>query len=58
MKEKDLPIDRTRHAVYTKKAKKCVLRLLHRWYDDPADRVPVCVRVDGVDHADHREMKR
>ena len=36
MKEKDLPIDRTRHAVYTRKAKKCVLRLLHRWYDDPA----------------------
>ena len=36
MKEKDLPIDRTWHAVYTKKAKKCVLRLLHRWYDDPA----------------------
>ena len=34
MKEKDLPIDRTRHAVYTKKAKKCVLRLLHRDYDD------------------------
>ena len=34
MKEKDLPIDRTRHAVYTKKAKKCVLRLLHRCNDD------------------------
>ena len=34
MKEKDLPIDRTRHAVYTKKAKECVLRLLHRDYDD------------------------
>ena len=34
MKENDLPIDRTRHAVYTKKAKKCVLRLLHRNYDD------------------------
>ncbi|MBQ8137708.1 MAG: hypothetical protein IJ174_09795, partial [Clostridia bacterium] len=34
MKEKDLPIDRARHAVYTKKAKKCVLRLLHRDYDD------------------------
>lgn len=34
MKEKDLPIDRTRHAVYTKKAKKCVLRLLHRCYSD------------------------
>ena len=34
MKEKDLPIDRTRHAVYTKKAKKCVLRLLYRHYDD------------------------
>ncbi len=35
MKEKDLPIDRARHAVCTKKAKKCVLRLLHRYYDDP-----------------------
>ena len=34
MKEKDLPIDRARHAVYTKKAKECVLRLLHRDYDD------------------------
>jgi len=34
VKEKDLPIDRARHAVYTKKAKKCVLRLLHRDYDD------------------------
>ena len=22
--------------------------------DDPADRVPVCVRVDGVDHADYQ----
>ncbi len=32
MKEKDLPIDRTRHAVYTKNAKKCVLRLLRRYY--------------------------
>lgn len=34
MKEKDLPIDLARHAVYTKKAKQCVLRLLHRDYDD------------------------
>ena len=34
MKEKDLPIDRARHAVYTKKAKKCVLGLLHRNDDD------------------------
>ena len=34
MREKDLPIDRTRHAVYTKNAKKCVLRLLRRYYDD------------------------
>ena len=30
----------------------------HKKPDDPADRVPVCVRVDGVDHADHREVKR
>ena len=34
MKEKDLPIDRAQHAVYTKKAKKCVLRLLRRNYDE------------------------
>ena len=34
MKEKDLPMDRTRHAVYTKNARKCVQRLLHRYYDD------------------------
>ena len=34
MKEKDLPIDRSQHAVYTKNAKKCVLRLLRRCYDD------------------------
>ena len=34
MREKDPPIDRTRHAVYTKNAKKCVLRLLRRYYDD------------------------
>ncbi len=33
MKEKDLPIDRTRHKVYTKNAKKCVLSLLRRCYD-------------------------
>ena len=34
MREKDLPIDRTRHKVYTKNAKKCVQKLLHRYYDD------------------------
>ena len=33
MREKDLPIDRTKHAVYTNNAKKCVLRLLRRCYD-------------------------
>lgn len=33
MKEKDLPIDRSRHAVYTKRAKKCVRNLLLRCYD-------------------------
>ena len=34
MREKDLPFDRTRHAVYTKKAKKCVQTLLRRDYDE------------------------
>jgi hypothetical protein len=34
MKEKDLPIDRSRHAIYTKKAKKCVQKLLHRYYNE------------------------
>ena len=34
VKERDLPIDRARHIVYTKKAKNCVLQLLHRDYDD------------------------
>lgn len=34
MKEKDLPIDRSKHVIYTKNAKKCVLKLLHRYYDD------------------------
>ena len=33
MKEKDLPIDLTKHKVYSKNAKKCVLKLLHRYYD-------------------------
>ena len=33
MKEKDLPIDLTKHKVYTKNAKKCVQKLLHRYYD-------------------------
>ncbi len=33
MREKDLPIDRTKHAIYTNNAKKCVLRLLRRCYD-------------------------
>ena len=34
MKEKDLPIDRSRHVIYTENAKKCVQKLLHRYYDD------------------------
>lgn len=33
MREQDLPIDRSKHALYTKKAKKCVQRLLSRCYD-------------------------
>ena len=33
MREKDLPFDRTKHAVYTKNAKKCVQTLLRRYYD-------------------------
>ena len=34
MKENDLPFDRGKHAVYTKNAKKCVLNLLRRCYDE------------------------
>ena len=34
MKEKDLPIDLTKHKLYTKNAKKCVRGLLRRWYDE------------------------
>ena len=33
MKEKDLPIDLSKHVIYTKNAKKCVQKLLHRYYD-------------------------
>lgn len=34
MKEKDLPIDRDKHKVYTKNAKKCVQGLLRRFNDE------------------------
>lgn len=34
MKDKELPIDLSRHAIYTENAKKCVQKLLHRYYDD------------------------
>ena len=34
MKEKDLPIDLTKHKVYSKNAKKCVQKLLNRYYDE------------------------
>ena len=34
MKEKYLPIDLTKHKVYSRSAKKCVLKLLHRYYDE------------------------
>ena len=34
MKESSLPFDRSKHALYTKNAKKCVMDLLHRYYDE------------------------
>ena len=34
MKEKDLPIDLKKHKVYSRNAKKCVLKLLRRYYDE------------------------
>jgi len=34
MREKDLPIDRSKHVLYTKKAKQCVQKLLRRAYDE------------------------
>ena len=34
MREKDLPFDRTKHVCYTKNARKCVQKLLRRYYDE------------------------
>ena len=34
MREKDLPIDRGKHAIYTRNARKCVRKLLRRCYDE------------------------
>ena len=34
MRDIDLPIDWSKHVLYTKNAKKCVQKLLHRYYDD------------------------
>ena len=34
MKEKDLPFDHTKHKVYSNNAKKCVQKLLKRYYDE------------------------
>ena len=34
MQEKDLPFDRTKHVCYSKNAKKCVQKLLRRYYDE------------------------
>ena len=34
MREKDLSFDHTKHVCYTKNAKKCVQKLLRRYYDE------------------------
>jgi hypothetical protein len=34
MKTKDLPIDLTKHKVYSRNAEKCVRKLLRRYYDE------------------------
>ncbi|MCR4951048.1 MAG: hypothetical protein K6A40_06985, partial [Solobacterium sp.] len=34
MREKDLPVDLTKHKVYSNKAKRCVRHLLRRCYDE------------------------
>ena len=34
MQEKDLPVDLTKHVLYTKKAKQCVQKLLRKYYDE------------------------
>ena len=36
MHERDLPFDRTRHVIYTSSAKRCVQRLLRRYFDEGA----------------------
>ena len=33
MRERDLPFDRSKHVIYTKNARKCVQKLLRRYYD-------------------------
>ena len=50
MKEKDLPIDLTKHKVYSKNAKTCVQKLLRRYYDEKADQVtsPAGTTIAGV----------
>ena len=42
MNERDLPIDRDRHALYTKNAEKCVQKLLRRYYDEPTAAALAC----------------
>lgn len=32
MKDEDLPIDRSKHVIYTNNAKNCVQKLLRRYY--------------------------
>ena len=34
MKDRDVPIDRGKHVIYTKIARECVQQLLRRYYDD------------------------
>lgn len=34
MKDRDVPIDRGKHVIYTKNARRCVQQLLRRYYDD------------------------
>lgn len=34
MENKDLPFDRSKHVIYTKKAERCVRNLLRRYYDE------------------------
>ena len=52
MKESDLPFDRSKHVVYTDKAKKCILKLLRRYYDEKTAEKVISIIPDFKEEAE------